>query len=31
MITQILWLIAWPVLIVGSWFVISKFVRKFDS
>jgi hypothetical protein len=31
MITEILWLISWPVLILVSWFAVSMAVNKFES
>lgn len=31
MITEILWLISWPVLILVSWFAVSMAVKKFES
>ncbi len=31
MITQIIWFFSWPVLILVSWFVLVKVVKKFEK
>jgi hypothetical protein len=31
MITQIIWFISWPVLILISWFVIAAVLKKFEK
>ena len=31
MITEIIWFFSWPVLILVSWVVVSKVVKKFEK
>ncbi len=31
MITQIIWFISWPVLILVSWFLVSTVVKQFEK
>jgi hypothetical protein len=31
MITEIIWFLSWPVLILVSWFVIGAVVKKFEN
>jgi len=31
MITQIIWFFSWPVLILVSWFVMSRVIKKFEK
>ena len=31
MITEILWFISWPVLILVSWVVVANVVKKFEK
>gem|GEM_PF-1750272 len=31
MITQIIWLLSWPLLIAASYFAVQKMVKRFEE